>query len=191
MALESWEEKYRGQAMDPRAADPLLVETASALSPGRALDLACGTGRNALWLAQHGWKVTAVDGSPAAIDTLRSRAVERSVSVDARVANLEKAEFAAEFTMEPAQWDLIACCYYLQRDLFQSMKQGLVPGGILVAIALMVEPGKEHSPFRAQPGELRGFFEGWDILHYREGADSSHRATAELVARRPLTSLND
>ena len=54
--------------MDPH---PLLVEAASKLTPGRALDLACGTGRNALWLAQHGWDVTAVDASPTAIETLR------------------------------------------------------------------------------------------------------------------------
>ena len=58
-------------------------------------------------------------------------------------------------------------------------------GGILVAIALMVEPGKEHSPFRVQAGELRGFFKGWEIPHHREGADASHRAVAEIAARRP------
>jgi hypothetical protein len=61
----------------------------------------------------------------------------------------------------------------------------------MIAITLMVEPGKEHSPFRLRPGELRSFFEGWEILHYREGADAAHGTVAEIAARRPLTSLTD
>ena len=187
MALDSWEEKYRERVAGLRPPDPLLVETASAVTPGRALDLACGTGRNALWLAQHGWKVAAVDGSASAIETLPAHAFAHNVCIDAHVADLEQ----GEYSVEPTHWDLIAICYYLQRDLFETAKQGLTPGGILVAIALMAEPGKEHSPFRVQPGELRGFFEDWEIQHYREGADATHGAVAEIVARRPLTSLTD
>jgi len=181
MALESWEERYRKAPLDLRAPDPLLVTFANTLPPGRALDLACGTGRNALWLAQRGWSVTAVDSSPAAIDSLAARAKQLGATVDARVADLEN----AAYTIEPGQWDLIATCYYLQRDLFEPAKRGLVPGGILIAIALMIEPGKEHSPFRVEPGELRGFFAGWEILHYREGPDATHGAVAKIVARRP------
>jgi tellurite methyltransferase len=181
MALESWEETYRKGPLDPRAPDPLVVKIASTLPPGRALDLACGTGRNALWLAEQGWRVTAVDISPTAIASLAARAKQRRAAVDLRVADLEK----DEYTIEPLHWELITACYYLQRDLFKRAKQGLVPGGILVAIALMVEPGKQHSPFRVQPGELGDFFEGWEILHHREGADAAHRAVAEIVARRP------
>lgn len=185
MALPSWEEKYRGKNAELRPPDSLLVETTGSMMPGRALDLACGTGRNALWLAQRGWQVTAVDGSPSAIETLHAFASARNVNIDARVADLEK----GEYTIEPARWDLIAICYYLQRDLFEVAKRGLRPGGTLLAMALMMEPGKEHSPFRVRPGELRGFFEDWEIQHYREGADATHGAFAEIVARRPLTSL--
>ena len=185
MDLAGWEERYRADA-DSRTAlesapTPLLVEGASHLPPGRALDLACGAGRNALWLARRGWSVTAVDGSPAAIENLRRRAAHLSVKVDARVADLQK----AEFTIKPARWDLIAMCYYLQRDLFEPCKRGLVPGGVMVAIALLVEPGKENSPFRLQPGELRRYFEGWEILHDREGQDAWQHTAAEIVARRP------
>lgn len=187
MALHSWEEKYREKAGTPRQPDPLLIKVSSDLTPGRALDLACGTGRNALWLAQQGWNVTAVDGSPSAIETLHAHAAELGVNVETRVADLEQ----GWYKIEPVRWDLIAICYYLQRSLFESAKRGVVPGGTLLAIALMVEPGKEHSPFRVQPGELRSFFEDWDVQHYREGANSSHGAVAEIAARRPLTSLID
>ena len=113
MALASWEEKYRAQTGELRGPDSVLVEAVTGLTPGRALDLACGTGRNALWLAQQGWSVTAVDGSAAAIETLRANAARLSVAVDTRIADLENGEYG----IEPARWDLIAICYYLQRDL--------------------------------------------------------------------------
>jgi hypothetical protein len=55
----------------------------------------------------------------------------------------------------------------------------------MVAIALLMEPSKDNSTFRLRPGELRGCFADWDILHYREGPDSWQHKVAELVARRP------
>jgi tellurite methyltransferase len=147
---------------------PLLVETAGKLKPGRALDLACGTGRNAVWLAEHGWQVTAVDRSPIAIPT-----------VDTYVADLEK----HEFQIAEAGWDLIVVSLYLQRDLFESIKRGLKPGGVALVVVLLMEPGHEQSLFRAQPGELAKYFEGWEISHYYEGKSSDHhRAVAEIVA---------
>lgn len=181
MDIRGWDERYR---VDPGTLKPtpLLVETATKLKPGKALDLACGTGRNAIWLAEHGWQVTAVDGSPVAIDLLRKRAP----SVDARVADLEK----HEYEIEPATWDLIAVCYYLQRDLFEPVKRGLRPGGVAVVIVHLVEPGHEESRFSVQPGELARYFEGWQILHSYEGKpqDPEHkRAVAELVARTTAT----
>ena len=185
MDLAEWDERYRAEG-SPGAnlsatATPLLIECASQLPPGRALDLACGTGRNAVWLAERGWSVTAVDGSPAAIDALRSRAAQLGVTVKAQIANLEK----KEFIIDPGSWDLIAMCYYFQRDLLEPCKLGVVPGGCIVSIALLIEPGKENSPFRLQPGELRGYFEGWEILHDREGRDIWHHAIAEIITRRP------
>jgi SAM-dependent methyltransferase len=150
------------------------------MRPGRALDLACGDGRNALWLAQNGWRVTAVDRSSSAIELLRQRTAECGVEIETRVADLEKSEYA----IEPGRWDLVVISYYLQRDLFERARRGVVPGGVLLAIVLLGE-----GRFRAEAGELRGYFADWEILHDREGApgDSSpHRAVAEIVARRPL-----
>src|SRR5262249_6595507 len=101
--------------------------------------------------------------------------------IDARTADLEKGDYA----VAAERWDLIVMSLYFQRDLFEPAKQGVVPGGIVAVVALMMEPGKENSPFRVQPGELRGFFQGWDILHDREGAAASPHVTAEIIARRP------
>ena len=187
MDLRGWNECYRSGARPAEdleaAPTPLVVETAQRLASGKALDLACGAGRNALWLAQLGWNVTAVDGAPAAIEILRRRAADQGVTVDARIADLEK----GEYFIEPAAWDLLVIAYYLQRDLFEPAKRGVVPGGTLIAIVHITEPGEEPTYKRARPGELRGYFDGWEILHYREGKphDPAHqRAVAEIAARR-------
>ncbi|HEX3376854.1 MAG TPA: methyltransferase domain-containing protein [Candidatus Acidoferrales bacterium] len=191
MEINGWNERYQSRE---RAAEdfnaeptPLLVATASNLTPGKALDLACGTGRNALWLAERGWNVTAVDGASAAIEILQTRAAERSLKINAIVADLEK----MKFEIEPSRWDFIVICYYLQRNLFEPAKLGIVPSGLLLSIVHITEPGEEESPFRLCPGELKKYFAGWEILHYHEGkaSDAAHRrAVAEIAARKPLQS---
>jgi SAM-dependent methyltransferase len=191
MEINGWNERYRSRE---RAAEdlnaeptPLLVATASNLAPGKALDLASGTGRNSLWLAERGWNVTAVDAASAAIEILQTRTGERSLNINAIVADLEK----VEFEIEPSRWDFIAICYYLQRNLFEPAKRGIVPGGLLLSIVHIMEPGEEESQFRLRPGELQKYFTGWEILHYHEGKadDAAHRrAVAEIAARKPLQS---
>jgi tellurite methyltransferase len=178
--LRGWDERYR--TSEPATAGPptpLLARTAAGLRPGRVLDLACGAGRNAVWLAQNGWSVTAVDGSRAAIEIVR----RREPAIDARVADLEKNEYA----IEADSWDLIAMCYYLQRDLFEPARRGVAAGGVVLAIVHIPEPGSEPSRFSLLPGELRNYFQGWEILHSYEGPleDPEHkRWVAEIVARR-------
>src|SRR6267143_997930 len=192
MEIQSWDERYSSgeRAAEDLVAAPtsLVVETSRRWTPARALDLACGSGRNALWLAEQGWSVTAVDGSPTAIEILRSRASSRGVTVSRKVADLEK----FEYQIEPASWNLITICYYLQRDLFAPAKQGVVPGGILLSIVHITEPEEEEPmTHRLRPGELERYFQGWEILHRREGKpnDAAHqRSVAEIVARRPADS---
>ena len=190
MEINDWNKRYRLRERPAEDLDsaptPLVVATATKLSPGKALDLACGAGRNAIWLAEQGWEVTAEDGSQAAIEILRARAMERGLKINAVVADLEK----DEFEIEPSRWDLVAMCYYLQRDLFEPAKRGVAPGGILISIVHVNEPGEEGGPHRLLPGQLEQYFAGWEILHRREGKanDSAHRrAVAEIVARRPLS----
>lgn len=189
MEIRDWDERYRLRehaASDLEAGPtPLLMQTAASQAPGKALDLASGAGRNALWLAEHRWNVTAVDGAQHAIEILRARALERGLKITAVVADLEK----GEFEIEPARWDLVAICYYLQRNLFEPAKLGVVPGGILVSIVHLNEPGEADGPYRLRPGEHERYFAGWEILHLREGkaCDPAHRrAVSEIVARRPV-----
>ena len=186
--IRKWDERYRLRERPEEDLDaaptPLLAATAGNLKPGKALDLACGVGRNAFWLAEHGWDVTAVDGAATAIEILRNRASERGLKINADVADLEE----GEFVIEPSRWNLIAMCYYLQRNLFEPAKQGVVPGGVVISIVHITEPGEEPTAHRLRPGELEKYFAGWEILHRYEGKpnDSVHkRAVAEIVARRP------
>jgi tellurite methyltransferase len=208
MSTGEWDEKHRKaiQAVQQRGPEsratsadtpmPLLVQAVAGLKPGKALDLACGLGRNSLWLAERDWIVTAVDQSQTAIEFVRRCATKRNLPVNAIVADLEKQEFA----IEPGAWDLIVICNYLQRDLFPKAKRGVAHGGLMVASALLAsshDPGSSQR-FRVQPGELRTCFEDWTILRYQEIASpekasgqmgdgvANHpsHATAEVVARR-------
>ncbi len=179
--VEEWDQRYRTGEQVFRTPAPLVVEFAGSLQPGLALDLACGPGRNALYLATRGWRVTAVDGSSTAIEHLRAN----EPSIDARVVDLETGDF--EFPADA--YDLVLSCYYLQRSLIPVIKRALRAGGLVIMIVHVADADQpQGTPARAYPGELRALFEGWRILHYREGApgESCHRhAVAELVARKP------
>jgi tellurite methyltransferase len=186
MRIEEWDARYRGRERDEDlfvAPTPLVARTTATLDPGRALDIACGTGRNSIWLAERGWTVTAVDGAPTAIDVLSQRA--GGLEIRTQVADLE----GDGFKIEPGSWDLVLKCYYLQRSLIPAIREGVRPGGVAIIIVHLVEPGEATTYKHAAPGELRGFFADWDVLHYFEGPpeDSAHKRTvAEVVARRPV-----
>jgi SAM-dependent methyltransferase len=181
--IEQWDQRYLAGEQVFRTPAPLVVEFTRGLTPGIALDLASGPGRNSLYLAARGWQVTAVDGSSIAIDLLR----RSNPSIDAHLADLE-ADFAIdEFIMAPETYDLILCCYYFQRSLIPRIKSALRPGGLLIMIVHVTSTDEpRETPRRACPGELRALFSDWTVLHYREGepGESCHRhAVAELVAK--------
>ena len=187
MSIQQWNERYRAGEQLFGEPSPLVTQYSRELRPARALDLACGPGRNSLYLAKQGWRVQAVDGSALAIEILREQAAERKLAVDARVADLERGEYA----IEPGAYELICNCYYLQRSLIPKMQAGVRPGGIVVAIVHLADPDQpQGTSTRARPGELRAFFEDWKILHEYEGSsrEACHqRPVAELVAQKPAS----
>lgn len=165
MSLDEWNARYRSrEEIDDKPAE-LLVEAVRDVPPGRALDLACGAGRNAIWLARHGWEVIAIDGSSEAIRILR----EQEQAVDARVLDLET---GAPLPFDDDAFDLVLILYYLHRPLFAEAKRVVRPGGLIVTAV------RTHGRFAIRPGELATFFEGWEVVHAREGE------IAELSVRR-------
>lgn len=188
MDVRGWDNRYRlrERAGEDLQTEPtkLVAQTVRALQPGKALDLACGTGRNTVWLAQKGWDVTAVDGSSAALEILQERTQKENVNIKTVAADLQK----GEYIITPFHWNLITICYYLQRDLLDPAKNGIRPGGLLLMIVHITEGDEQPTESRLRPGELIQYFPGWEILHSYEGKpdDPAHRrAVAEIVARRP------
>lgn len=186
--LVEWDERYRSGEHTTKEPSPLLRTAIEKLKPGRALDLACGVGRHAIFLAEHGWNVTAVDASRAGIEILNQRAREAGVTVDAHVADLER----GEFHLEQDAYDLVCVFYYLQRNLFPPIRAGVKPVGSVVA-AIHLNDGKEDAKpsnpdFLFNRGELKQLFADWKITYYREGASDEgghHHDTAYLIARKP------
>lgn len=165
MRLPDWNERYRTrEALDSTPA-PLLVRAAHSLPPGRALDLACGAGRNAVWLAQRGWEVVAIDGASEAVRIVR----QLDSSIDARVMDLETGD---ALPFEDESFDLVAILFYLHRPLFAEARRLVKRGGIVVCAAKMT------GTYRIARGELMQHFEGFEVLHQNESE------IAEIVARR-------
>ena len=185
--VTDWDERYQqGRHITDRP-HPLITSFASRLAPGRALDVASGTGRHAIWLAEHGWQVTAVDYSRIAIEILRQRCRDKGLAVESVTADLERHEFG----IGPESYDLIIVCNYLQRDLFATLKSGTRIGGTVIAVIALVDNDPNIRPmnpaYLLNPGELQAQFQGWEIVHSFEGkstADPHRRRMAEIVARR-------
>jgi 2-polyprenyl-3-methyl-5-hydroxy-6-metoxy-1,4-benzoquinol methylase len=86
---EHWDERHSAEApIESREPDPTLIKEIEGMGPGRALDLGSGDGRNAVWLASHGWQVTALDFSLVALKRGRTLATARGVDVDWELADL-------------------------------------------------------------------------------------------------------
>ena len=183
---ESWDERYASGKYSSAEPHKLLIALVKKLPAGKALDLACGTGRHAIFLAENGFQVTAVDNSAVGIEIARRRAAEKRVEVDFRLADLEK----GEFEIEPEAYDLIGDFYYLQRALFDAMKKGLRAGGIIISTIHIYGENEPGGRFLLREGELKEFFRGFELLHYHEtsatdaDAGEHHRRTAEIIARK-------
>ena len=108
MQREDWDRRYSDvDLLWSRDPNRFLVAEAEDLAPGRALDLACGEGRNAIWLAELGWQVTGVDYSGVAIAKARERAASARLDIEFISADL------LEYEPEPSAFDLVAL-FYLQ-----------------------------------------------------------------------------
>jgi SAM-dependent methyltransferase len=150
---------------------------------GRALDLACGRGRHALWLAARGLEVLAVDCNADAVEAIRQEARHRGLPISAEVDDLE----TGRATFGTDRFDVIVVVHYLHRPLFPALVAALRSGGLLIyetftrAQALR---GKPTNPdFLLEPGELRRLVEPLEIVDYREGV-FEERDVASVVARR-------
>ena len=181
---DRWDERYRHQPAPSAPALFVIDDLKPWLeSPGRALDVAGGAGRNSLWLAERGWHTTLVDISPVAVGSVRESAQRRGVQIDTIIADL---------TAEPlpaGPWDLILMVHYLQRDLFPQVVDRLAPRGLL-AFSIATERNLERHecpprPYLLEPSEAEALADSLDVLFAAEGWYDDDRHEARIIARRP------
>lgn len=137
------------------------------LPRGRALDVACGKGRNALYLAAQGFDVTAVDVSPVALAAGRRRAEERSLAITWQQADLDNFEF------DERSFDLVINFNFLQRSLMPRLLAAVKRGGFFIFETFLIDQqavGHPHNPdYLLRHNELLHYCRELRVLFYREG----------------------
>jgi tellurite methyltransferase len=193
-----WDERHREAAQNvPAEPASIVSEWLPLLLDGPALDLACGTGRHTLLLAERRHWVTAVDWSGTALDILENRAWKAKLHVSRNdAADLAESENRGirlihanleEIKLPESAFSLILCLQYLQRSLFSEMAHALRPGGMLLfetftQAQLSHSGGPRNPAYLLEPGELRTAFPELDVLFYREL--NAGQGIASLVAQK-------
>ena len=168
---EKWDKKYiaKAELLKPREASAVLKKYALVGGGKKALDLACGAGRNSCYLAQVGYVVDSVDIAEVALDTLEKEASSLGILENIMI----KLEDLDSFTPDADIYSLIIMMNYLDRGLIERTKVALKVGGCYIIETYMVDADneKEHSNQNnlLKPQELKEIFlDGFEILHYDE-----------------------
>jgi SAM-dependent methyltransferase len=174
-----WDARYAepNESCFPKRPHRLLVRYAP--SAVRALDLACGLGQDALWLAERGCRVDAIDISFVALRQARHEMRRRGLSgVTFIQADLD------QFVLPRAAYDLVCVFRFLDRRLFPAIRNSVRPGGVIIYETLNtghLERNPDAGPDRMlRRGELPGYFPGWQVI---EATDDAHMSA--FVGRKP------
>lgn len=187
--LQKWDTRYR-EASAPPPARVLLENIHLLPRSGRALDLACGLGSNALLLAERGLETYGWDSSSVAVEELRRRARERGVCVHAEVRDV------VAWPPERARFDVIVVTHFLDRSLTPHLINALNADGLLFyqtfTRARVSDTGPSNPAYRLAENELLSMFSALQLLVYREEGrtgdlGSGFRDEAMMVARKTAT----
>ena len=184
---DKWDRRYAEDSYRKHNPVSLLHDWLPRLPVGRALDVACGAGRNAIFLAEAGFRVDAIDISPVGLETARREAEHRGLAV-----NWIEHDLDIPYVFD-RDYDLILVLWFVRLDLLRELCSHLAPGGFLVSEQHLAAEGDFAGPenrlFRVAPGALRTAVEDLEVLFYEEGAglnsDGEPIASARVVARRP------
>ena len=165
-ARRKWDARYRQAEAGASAAAVLLEHERLIPATGRALDLACGLGANALYLARLGLEVEAWDISPVAIERLEHEANAKGLNIHTQTRDI------VAHPPAPGAFDLIVVSRFLERGLCPAIAAALVPGGRLFYQTFSAvssgSQGPRNPAFLLQPGELRQLFATLKIEVYKE-----------------------
>jgi tellurite methyltransferase len=178
---EKWDSRYAEEAGSFPAPDEFLIAHESLLKHGRALDLACGRGGNAIFLAERGYSVDAVDISFQALNPLHAEAVRRKLDIHCVVADLDR------YFIPNDVYDLVIVFYYFSKPLMRNIKGALKERGLIFYSTFndrhtSVRP--EFNPaYLVSAERLLSYFDDFDLLVY-EPAAGEHRNVSRLIARK-------
>ena len=184
---DKWNQRYAEDSYQKNNPVTLLEGWLPKLPSGRALDVACGAGRNSLFLAQAGYQVDAIDISPEGLKQAEKKAGEQGLSINWIEHDLD----------EPYQfdcdYDLIIVMWYVNIALITRLCDCLAPGGYLLCKEHLITDREVIGPtnlnYRVAPGVLREAVSGFDILLYEESVEST--AEGEQVASARVVVQND
>ena len=184
-----WDQRFKGMKFAfGKKANRFLRGHIALLPRGKALDLAAGEGRNAVFLAQHGFKVDAVDISEIGLRKTQELAGKRTARVHTILADLDT------YQIKRGEYDLITNFYFLNRNIIPRMKRGLKKGGVVIFETYLLEQrglhtgGPKNPKYFLKPNEPLQLFNGFRILVYREGIfeeGGKRKAIASLIAQKP------
>ena len=187
--MTDWDERFRaGEYPTDPDPSPVLQQYVEDIPEGRALDVAAGTGRNAVFLAESGYDVDALDKSRPGLQTARENAAKRGV--EDRVNPIQGDVSTYEFPTET--YELITVSYYQTVDRFPDIKEALVPGGYLfvehhLRSTESTPSGPQSDRYRFASNELLHSCLDLTVLYYdettEERSDDRLRANARLLAR--------
>jgi len=192
---DKWNERHRDGYAAHGLPSAVLRQWIDRIPRGRALDLACGSGRNALFLAANGFEVDAVDISDVALDLGRQRSRAAGLRVNWIEQDLDRPldGSLAESLYGADSYTLLLVVRFVDLPLIRRLTDTLAPGGMLVSEQHIVTDAAVGGPsdpaFRLQPGALREVAEGLRVLAYEErlveDPGQQPMALARLVAQKP------
>lgn len=155
-----------------------VLEAMESLSPGKALDLGCGQGRNALFLAQHGFEVTAVDQNELPLEILQSIVEQEDLEMTVGLYDINSANLKQSYDLIVSTVVLM----FLQADripaIIRNMQDQTNPGGYnLIVCAMDTEdyPCQVPFSFTFKEGELADYYKDWELIKYNENPGHLHR----------------
>lgn len=183
-----WNERFKRKEFAlGKEPNPFLKKYIHLLPKGKALDIASGEGRNAVFLAQQGFEVDAMDISGKGLKKAQKLAREQGVKIKTFLVDLD------QYQIEKERYDLIANFYYLKRRLIPRIKKGIKKGGRVVFETYLLEHrtfgtgGPKQAKYFLKPNELLRLFKNFRILFYREGIfkeGGRKKAVATLIAEK-------